>query len=297
MYKLGVGAVSRRVVEEAARMRVPQVVASRRQVDVGGGYTGMDQHELVKVVAKLSGGATEVVRDHGGPLTDDDDTYVDSFEADANAGFDVLHIDVCNVGNVHRKTDILRSMVKRYADNFVIEVGDERGSWVANKYLMIEAMGASRVDTVVVPFGGHIHADRQCGYLCWPETAVSYVNTCHELGVKTKAHNMDFVGRRHRYAKVDYLNVAPEVALAETDAWLQVMPPLDSGALLEYAYASRAWERWFDDDQEGTWSERARCAVRYVLEDPYVKVLLAPYDVQEDFVRGAIRDAIRACSR
>jgi hypothetical protein len=142
--------------------------------------------------------------------------------------------------------------------------------------------------------GGYIHADRQCGFLRDYEWVTEQAHYYHSNVWKVKVHNMDWLGRRSRFALcgVDAYNVAPEFANVEVDAWLQVLSHVDREALLSYAYDSERWRRWFDED-EGTRFERARCAFRYVMNDGPVAATLAEYGDEVEFVRERIRDAIQ----
>ena len=113
--KLAVGAVSRRVVEEAAKLQVHQIVASRAQVNETGGYTGMTSRELVEIVKQQGNGKTEVVRDHGGPLQSGfNDDGIESLQDDVNAGFDGLHLDVCKLPRADQPKT-LRALIKQFA--------------------------------------------------------------------------------------------------------------------------------------------------------------------------------------
>ena len=128
MMRLCVGAASRRVVEEAARLRVCQVVASRRQAgEFTPGYTGHTSATLVQAVKDLSGGATLVVRDHGGPYQngDEDDDWTAAFDADVDAGFDVLHLDVSLLPRGEQPAELAR-LCRRYGGRIAVEVGGER---------------------------------------------------------------------------------------------------------------------------------------------------------------------------
>lgn len=291
---LCVGAASRRVVEEAAKLKVHQVVASRRQVDVGGGYIGMDQEEFASVVKSLSHGATQVVRDHGGPLqggTDDDGTA--SFDADVVAGFDALHIDVSALPTEDQPLALV-NLLKRYRTECDVEIGGERDEQAWLNTLLLTACGVDGVRPTycVLDAGGHIWADRQRGALRPPDELRTAVNAIHMLEVKAKIHNADWAGNRHCLGNVvDAYNVAPEFGQVEVDALLTVLPFEFADRLLEYAYSSMKWERWFTKD-EGTWFDRAKCAVRYLLEDPRAQGLAKLDEVQEIYVRGRIRDAI-----
>lgn len=296
--KMCVGAVSRRVIEEAASAHVVQIVASRRQVDVGGGYTGLDQGELVDLVRSRTR-VTEVVRDHGGPGrgADPDDDGVASFDADVAAGFDRLHLDVCELQDQSDRHRVLRELVKRYHD-MPLEIGAEHDNQSENDALVgiaIEEHSAAPL-TAVIDTGAYIWNDRQVGEFRGRSSVRRWVGTYHRHGILTKGHNLDWVGRRHGWfdAILDYYNLAPEFAEVEVDALLHVLPWKTCDQLLEVAHASGAWRRWFDEDlHEGTWDRRARCAVRYVLELPEVQELTRLDNDQEAFVRGRIQAALR----
>ena len=293
--KLCVGATSIRVVEEAARIQVPQIVASRRQVAPGGGYTGLDPYELVERVKDISNGKTDVVRDHGGPFQGgftDDGTR--AFDIDVDAGFDGIHIDVCQVDR-DRHVQTLQALVGRYADADVdIEIGGERDEQEWLDVLLDATLSTGVTPTyAVMDVGGHAHADRQCGTPRPVEWVEMWSKKYHSFGVGTKAHNMDWMGRRSRYEYVlDMYNVAPEFAAVEIDAMLQAMTLEDGERLLAYASSQNRGARWFDEG-EGTSFERARCDARYVLNDEFVHEILDGYGpIFDNFVRGRIRDAL-----
>lgn len=291
--RLCVGAVSVRVIEEAAAAHVSQIVASRRQVDVGGGYTGLDQQELVDLVRGY-GRATDVVRDHGGPKQGPaQDDGVASFDADVAAGFDRLHLDVSKL-DASDQYNVLQWLVRRYADQ-QLEIGGEHDSASHNDSLLGVALETelAHKPTVVLDTGAHIWNDRQLGTF----TSTGYVEQWCELyrgqGLTTKGHNLDWVAQRtDRYRDVlDFYNIAPEFSLLETDVLLHVLPWKTGDQLLRLAYDSHEWRRWFGNG-EGTYDQRARCAVRYVLELPEVRELIQLDDDQETYVRGRIRAAI-----
>lgn len=281
--KLCVGAVSRRVIEEAAKLQVHQIVASRRQVDIGGGYTGLDQQALVRLVRELSDGKTQVIRDHGGPeqgaLYDDG---VDSLDADVKAGFDGLHLDVCKLPLAEQEKR-LSELVRRYRSSTNIEIGGEHDEQKWNERLL-EASGIEP-SYLVIGFNSFVWADRQIGR---PLSLRKVKAISERYGFKTKIHNADWLGYRQRYADaVGAYNIAPEFARVEIDALLTVLPFTTARSLLTRAYASEKWGRWFNTDQ-GTWDERARCALRYIINDVNVQIT----SDMEEYVRGRIRDAL-----
>ena len=288
---LCVGAGSRRIVEEAAKLRVHQIVASRRQVgEFGVGYTGYTSSTFAETLRKLSCGETRVVRDHGGPYQNgkDDDDWVAAFDADIDAGFDVLHIDVCKLPRDEQEAELVR-LCKRYRGKARTEIGGERDeqSWLDG--LLAVAMTEVQPVTAVADFGGHIWADRQCGNIMTVDQARGLVHEYASRGVVAKAHNFDWFGGRQKYTGF-LCNVAPEFGNVEIDAWLRLLDRDDVDYVLEHAYATEAWRRWFNDD-EGTQFERARAAMRYCLNDRELEFVFEWYD--DEPVREAIRDAIQ----
>lgn len=295
---LCVGAVSRRVVEEAAKLGVYQIVASRHQVDLDGGYTGMNQEELVKIVKRLSGDRTRVARDHGGPLqgvSGDDDYGLESFDADVEAGFEDLHIDVCKLPDELQASQ-LHDLCVRYQDAPVtIEIGAEHGTNESNLKLADVARRTKiMMSYVVINVGTYVWNDEQQGRMLPLAEVARWAQHASAQGVRTKMHNADwFPLRRMPLLRnlIDAYNVAPEYALLETDLLLTVLPWERAEELLTLAYASLAWRRWFRDD-EGTTDQRARCAVRYVMNTPQVRELVKLNSEQESYVRNAISDVL-----
>jgi len=293
---LCVGAASRRVVEEAAMLQVPQIIASCRQVAPGGGYIGLDPMQLVRAVDDLSGGKTDVVRDHGGPYQNGDpnDDWVKELNGDVDAGFNVLHLDVCKLPQEEQEAELL-SLCGRYKNSVDIEVGGERDPQEWLDVLLNTAMRECIPTFAILDVGGYIMEDRQRGTprpVSWVEDHTARYN---KRGTRTKAHNMDWMGDRRRYAGVlDAYNVAPEYGAVEVDAWLLVLDPMNATKLLNAGYDSGHWSRWFGPHQ-GTQFDRAKCGLRYMLEDGGVKrILETAGEGGDDFVRGCIRDVLLA---
>lgn len=294
--KLCIGAASRRVVEVAASLDVPQIVASRRQVDIGGGYTGWDQEGLVDAVRARST-VTQVVRDHGGPHQNGErnDDWVASLDADVDAGFDALHLDVCKLDESQQELE-LRRLVARYAGGIDLEIGGERDEqgWLSHllSVALEEVSSPNDILYVVADVGGHIWNDRQIGHVKAPGDVARLRSQYDLRGVKLKAHNMDWFGLRSRYVgAIDAVNIAPEFGNVEIDAWLRRMSSEDVDAILDLGLESNAWTRWFADG-EGTEFERARAGLRYLMDTDEVRAILERYDHEEDNVRKDISDAI-----
>lgn len=296
--KLCVGATSRRVVEEAAKLRIHQIVASRSQVEATYGYSGFTPEGLVAVVKELSGGETDVVRDHGGPMQGGKLDYLDALHQDVDAGFDGLHLDVCKLP-YEEQTDALKHLVNEFAGAPVyVEVGGEHEPNDWNHHLLETTLAEGVVPRYAVAgFGSHVWMDRQCGR---PVTVTHLENIQRVnsgLGTRTKIHNADWIGKRvQTYGDVvDAYNLAPELGCLEVDLLLTVLNGNVTDDLLNHAYASSKWRRWFVESRdEGTWFDRAKCALRYLLNDQYVIELTEEFmpDGGEQFIRERIREHI-----
>lgn len=298
--RLCVGATSRLVVEEAARARVAMVIASRRQVNAAGGYTGLTQRQVVEIVEELGDGATIVARDHGGPGQGGSpiatDNWAYELSADVEAGFKMLHLDVSQLPRSEQPEALRRAVDHLKGTGVQLAVGGERDSQPHILKLLAAVRGD--VDHAVIALGGHVWADRQRGHLRTTPNVAFTMEDYRGLGVTSIAHNLDFTGGLDRYAHlVDYGNVAPELGVVETDAWLRALPTHVGRELLGAAYATRAWERWFDAGRgEGSWFERARCALRYHwprLSQAHAAVCRSA----EPAVRVTVRDHIDALAR
>jgi hypothetical protein len=292
--RLCVGAVSRRVVEEAARLQVAQIVASRRQVDVTRGYTGWSQRQLVELVHRLSRGETKVVRDHGGPNQGwDADDGIQSLREDRDAGFHGLHLDVCKLPR-SRQVETIQDLAREFGGKMTpwIEIGGEHERWEWNIELFkrySDVRGTSSPMTIVLDTGTFAWADRQCGVVRTKgRRAIQNQRAwAHQHAVSTKAHNCDWLHRTNLHL-ADYYNLAPELAQVEITALLTVLTRTDAEMVLNAGYDSREWERWFKTG-EGTHLERARCGLRYVVN----KLSIGLAAKEEEFVREAIADAIK----
>ena len=289
-----VGAGSRRIVEVASAMNVPEIVASRRQVDGRGGYTGMTQVELVAIVHDLSD-LTRVVRDHGGPGQGGKaDDGVDELDDDVMAGFDGLHLDVSALPPDEQIPRLI-GLMKRFDGTGVrLEVGGEHDGRAWNAKLLEAALTVARPYAVVVDTDAYVWADQQVGRLLPKLEVFNAMTHNRRLGVRSKAHNMDWLGARRRayVVLVDDINVAPEVGAAEVDAILHMISKSAAERVLDVAYESERWRRWYYN-HEGTRDQRARTALRYLLEiDPEVKAITTLRAPEDWYVRKRIRHAI-----
>lgn len=296
--ELCVGVTSRLVAEEAAKLQVPQIIASRRQVNADGGYTGLTQRALVQLVSELSGDRTAVVRDHGGPFQNGDVTdrgWEQEFNEDVSAGFTGLHLDVSKLPKTEQVAALQRLVRKYSMPGVKLLIGGERDTQAWLYTLLAAAMATGTQPAYcVIAMGGHTMFDRQTGELISAPEARHITQSYNALGVKSVAHNTDFTDRDKYAAAVDAVNVAPEYGVIETEAWLRAVSPDVASELLKDGYESKRWLRWFPG-ASGTRYERARCGLRYIWAEVLPDLQKCEwYADAEAYVRQEISDVIAA---
>ncbi len=306
MSILGVGVVSRNTVDAAIEVANTlkldvQLVASRRQVDYGGGYTGWDTDAFVRHVRELdAGGFVQIVRDHGGPwqgtnedwMTDEEamDAAYNSIGADIAAGFDGIHLDP----SLHNPTDTqvidavlaMAEWISSCSDDqpstppFLEVGGEEQSAEAGSLSLPIRLVRVLRDqvgwDTAfaVAQVGTKVIEARNVGTV---DTA-AVLNAVAELrpyDTKLKVHNGDYMYpddfEMLAHLGVGGVNVAPEYGVLETRALLSLLPTKEGDRFLEIAYESGMWKKWLDRHSVLDDRQRAILAGHYVFEDPEVR--------------------------
>lgn len=300
--KLCVGATSRRMIEVAAEAKVHQIVASRRQVNSDGGYIGLTPKQLVEIVKSKSGGVTDVVRDHGGPMQggfNDKDLGIAAFHDDIDAGFDGLHIDVCMLPRADQVRALQKLLGALVGKTNFYEIGEEHAEqdWNDHLYSAVAVLGLQYPPKyAVVSTGTYVWGDRQHGTPLTGDDLAITASFLRADGIRTKGHNQDGIGDRlTRYGgHLDAYNVAPEFGLLETQLILTCLDSVVALEALKYAYGKGHWQRWFHAG-EGTWYDRAVCSLRYMQTDPtYGKIWDKLPSDKEDWIRERLRDAVIA---
>lgn len=324
---LGVGVVSRTTVDAAIELayetRAPvMLVASRRQVDserVGVGYVeGWSTEAFARHVrARDRSGRVRLCRDHGGPWQHPAEldpplderaalaSALASYEADLDAGFEVLHIDTsASCDGTPAPEDSLRRLLALYEPlhelarsrgrRVAFEIGcEDQGAAIASPAEVegstcmcleeLERRGLRRPRYAVVQTGTKVVETRNVGDL--PADADGdatrrrlhrLVALCHDRGVAVKAHNCDYLHGRGwaalAAARVDAANVAPEYGVAETRTMLGVLRRAgllrERDRFLELAYDCGKWRKWMAPGTAASDYDRAVIAGHYVFSTP-----------------------------
>ena len=323
---LGVGPMSKNCVDATidlanAHNILIMLIASRRQIDsieFGGGYVNnwdtKNFSEYVNFHDKR--GRVLLARDHGGPwqnskevearlsLRDALNSAKQSFAADIDAGFQVIHIDTSV--DIHGDVTVdeglerlfeLYEFCSKYSEkkekSVIFEIGTEEQSGSTNSPTDLEFTIKRIIEFcdhnhfrkptfVVIQAGTRVMEMRNVGTFESPlrvELEVpaeiqlpKMIEICNKYGVLMKEHNTDYLSnealRWHPRLGIHAANVAPEFGVCETKALVKI--GLDYGMnsevdeLLRISFESRKWEKWMIPESKATDFEKALIAGHYV---------------------------------
>jgi len=306
---IGVGPMSynllRAALELAKEKDFPLIlIASRNQVDsdrFGGGYVcGFDQKRFIETTKKIADeigfdGLCYFCRDHGGPWQRDKERNdklptdkameigLQSYFDDAEAGFDLLHIDPTKdphcTGIVPLSTVLDRTMYliekieeerkKRGWKELAYEVGTEETmgglisaeafeGFIQQLKMRLEEKGLPMPLFVVGQTGTLTRLTSNVGQYDTP-TATVLSDITHKYGTGLKEHNGDYLSNaillEHPVIGLDAMNVAPEFGLVETEALLELATIEEKfvakeeqsnirAILAEHAVKGERWRKW-----------------------------------------------------
>jgi len=326
---LGVGPMSVNCVDAAIELANEfdsplMMIASRRQIDsedFGGGYVNQwstDRYASY-VMDNDKKGRVILARDHGGPWQSEIevkkglslrramDSAKDSFSADIDAGFQILHIDPSidihgrptvdeTLDRVFELYEFCWSYAKSKRKEIAFEVGTEEQSGSTNSQEELDyTLGKinsfcdknkfPRPVFVVVQTGTRVMEMRNIGSLDSPfrvfdempaEIQVpKMVEICNTHGVLLKEHNADYLSdeilKWHPRLGIHAANVAPEFGVTESKAFSSL---LETNSLKQLAddfyslsFSSKKWEKWMLQDSTLSDKDKAIISGHYIFAD------------------------------
>jgi len=323
---LGVGPMSKNCVdasiELAEQHKVPMMlIASRRQVDseqFGGGYVeNWSSNQFAEYVLEKDVGKNIIIaRDHGGPwqnelektkgmdLKDAMQSAKDSYQADMDAGFQLLHIDPSvdihsqpNVDEVLERVyelyDFCWSYAQQKGQDVIFEIGTEEQSGSTNsqeelEYTLEKMKTFCRLNKfpyptfVVIQAGTRVMETQNVGSFDSPIRVANelppeiqiprMIDICSKYGIYMKEHNTDYLSteslRWQPRLGIHAANIAPEFGVAETRAFVKILKETNQLDLLERflteAYNSMKWKKWMLKDTTANDFDRSIIAGHYV---------------------------------
>ena len=326
---LGIGPMSKNCVDVVIDLvnsyNIPvMLIASRRQIEskqLGSGYVNnWSTEEFSKYVHEYDKNNNILLcRDHGGPYQNENENKQnlsydeimkkskESFYADIEANFKILHIDPSEnlttditidemLNRIFELYDYCYSTATKLNKTISIEIslGKEDGgvsSFSEIKY------GIEKIETfcttnnfppplfMVIKTGNHVLETRNIGILedivdgkgIEEEKEIKkMINFCNEKNIMVKEHNGDYLSdhalRYHPKIGIHAINVAPEFGVIETKSiisWLEKNNLNDfKNKFLEISYNSKKWEKWMLPNSFTTKTDKAIISGHYVFSTP-----------------------------
>jgi hypothetical protein len=248
-FKLGVGPMSKSVValclEYSSHYKFPiMFIASRNQADYDSGYA-FTTSELVDVIRNseyYNPDRVLICRDHCGPYFSDNDdglSLTDSvaaclktIEADCNANFDLIHIDVSRIDAEQQfdTAEVLFDYVRKFKPDMAFEFGTEDNTGTNLKDSMqklqqqLEFIEAYKPYVkFVVSQTGSLTKHTQVGTFD-PSDNMQIAELIHNNGILFKEHNADYLNadevNLRKTTGVDSINIAPQLGSVQSSVML-----------------------------------------------------------------------------
>jgi hypothetical protein len=297
------------------------LIASRRQIDsaqFGGGYVNKWTTDAFAdyVINNDKKGKVLLARDHGGPwqnplektenmsLRRAMESAKDSFRADIEAGFQLLHLDPSvDIHDTPTPDDVLDRLFELYefcwaeaqrqGRDIAFEIGTEEQSGGMNSieditYVLDSVLNFCKKNHfplptfVVLQAGTKVMETRNVGSFDSPFRVKGelpaeiqlpkLLELCNKYGLLMKEHNGDYLSNEtlewHPRLGIHACNVAPEFGVIETRELVALLENNGLSSLAEdfinLAYSSRKWEKWVVDRQRLSERECAIIAGHYV---------------------------------
>ncbi len=323
---LGVGPMSKNCVdasiELADQYKTPlMLIASRRQIDseqFGGGYVEnwTTKQFADYVIEKDINQNIILARDHGGPwqneleksqnmnVKDAMQSAKDSYRADIDAGYHMLHIDPSvdihsqpNIDQVLERVyelyDFCWSHAQQKGQDIIFEIGTEEQSGGNNtqeelEYTLENMRSFCKKNKmpfpsfIVIQAGTRVMETRNTGSFDSPIRVANelppeiqiprMINICNKYGIFMKEHNTDYLSTESLEWQprlgIHAANVAPEFGVTETKAFIDILEKNNLNDLLDeflhISYNSKKWEKWMLKNTSASDKDRSIIAGHYV---------------------------------
>ena len=309
-------------IELADQYKSPlMLIASRRQIDseqFGCGYVeNWSTKEFSDYVRNKDINKNIILaRDHGGPwqselektqnmnLKDAMQSAKDSYRADIDAGFHMLHIDTSVdihsqpnadqiLERVYELYDFSWSYAQQKGQDIIFEIGTEEQSGSNNSKEELEYTLENMrkfcknnklpfPSFIVIQAGTRVMETKNIGSFDSPIRVANelppeiqipqMIDICDKYGILMKEHNTDYLStdslRWQPRLGIHAANIAPEFGVAETKAFIDILKEgghIDlMNEFLKISYESMKWKKWMLKNTDASDTDRAIIAGHYV---------------------------------
>ena len=323
---LGVGPMSKNCIDATIELAneycTPlMLIASRRQIDseqFGGGYVENWTTEQFADYVRHKDTQKNIIlaRDHGGPwqneleisnklnLNDAMQSAKESYRADIDAGFQMLHIDPSvdihanpNIDQVLERVYELYEFCWTYSQqkkqDVIFEIGTEEQNGSNNTQEELEyTLECMRKfcksnklpypSFIVIQAGTRVMEMRNVGSFDSPIRVANelppeiqipkMISICNHYRIFMKEHNADYLStdslKWQPRLGIHAANIAPEFGVAESKAFIDLMENSNQNILLEeflrISYDSKKWEKWMINATSASDKDRAIISGHYI---------------------------------
>ena len=309
-------------VELADQYKTPlMLIASRRQIDseqFGGGYVENWSTKQFSDYVRSKDLNKNIIlaRDHGGPWQNEIEknknmslkeamkSAKNSYRADIDAGFQMLHIDPSVdihsqpspdqiLERIYELYDFCWTYAKQKSQDIIFEIGTEEqnGSNNSKEELeyTLEKMNKFCKNNklpfpsfIVIQAGTRVMETKNIGSFDSPIRVVNelppeiqipqMINICNKYGIFMKEHNSDYLStdslKWQPRLGIHAANIAPEFGVAETRAFIDILKQAGHNDLvdefLKISYESMKWKKWMMKNTDANDTDRAIIAGHYV---------------------------------
>ena len=309
-------------IELADQYKSPlMLIASRRQIDseqFGGGYVENWSTKQFSDYVRSKDINKNIIlaRDHGGPwqneleksknmnLKDAMQSAKDSYCADIDAGFHMLHIDPSIdihsqptadqiLERVYELYDFSWSYAQQKGKDIIFEIGTEEQSGSNNSKeeleYTLESMSKFCKNNklpfpsfIVIQAGTRVMETKNIGSFDSPIRIANelppeiqipqMIDICNKFGIFMKEHNTDYLStdslKWQPRLGIHAANIAPEFGVAETRAFISILKEEGHNDLVEeflkISYESMKWKKWMIKNTDANDTDRAIIAGHYV---------------------------------
>ena len=278
-FKLGAGPMSESVValclEYSSYHKFPiMFIASRNQADYNSGYafTTSDLADFIRSNKYYDPDRVLICRDHCGPYFSDADaglpladavaSCLKTIEADCNANFDLIHVDVSRIDTDQQFdiAEVLFDHARKLKPEMAFEFGTEDNTGTNLKDSMqklqqqLEFIEAYKPYVkFVVSQTGSLTKHTQVGKFD-PSDNVQIAELIHNRGMLFKEHNADYLSAAEvnlrKTTGVDAINIAPQLGSVQSSVMLEYKHHYPT--LYETFYndviESGYWKKWVTPD-------------------------------------------------
>ena len=323
---LGVGPMSKNCIDATIELAneycTPlMLIASRRQIDseqFGGGYVENWTTEQFADYVRYKDTQKNIIlaRDHGGPwqneleisnklnLNDAMQSAKESYRADIDAGFQMLHIDPSvdihanpNIDQVLERVYELYEFCWTYSQqkkqDVIFEIGTEEQNGSNNTQEELEyTLECMRKfcksnklpypSFIVIQAGTRVMEMRNVGSFDSPIRVANelppeiqiprMISICNHYKIFMKEHNADYLStdslKWQPRLGIHAANIAPEFGVAESKAFIDLMENSNQNILLEeflrISYDSKKWEKWMINATSASDKDKAIISGHYI---------------------------------